>query len=136
MKVFVDTNVAVDYLTRRGDFYRPASIIFDMARRGMVVCVVSSLTIVNCAYVMRKHFGKEETLNMLREFMRTVDVSPIDKAVLARAMESRPYDFEDAVQYFSSETKGVDVIITRDEKGFCNCETPVMQPSEFLRNCL
>lgn len=135
MKVFVDTNVVVDYLTRRNDFYRPAAIVFDMARRNMLVCVVSSLTIVNCAYVMRKHFGKEATLAMLEEFMQTVDVSPIDRGVLELALESKPYDFEDSVQYHSSNLKNVDVIITRDERGFRDFDTPVMTPTEFLQNC-
>lgn len=136
MRIFVDTNVVVDYLTRREDFYRPASIIFDMARRKLLVCTVSSLTIVNCAYVMRKHFGKDETLAMLDDFMQTVDVSPIDRSVLEKALDSKPYDFEDAVQYYSSGIKGADIIITRDEKGFRDCDVPVMFPSDFLQNCL
>lgn len=136
MRVFVDTNVVVDYLARREEFYRPASVIFDMARRNLLVCVVSSLTFVNCAYVMRKHFGKDETLAMLDAFMQTVEVSPIDRGVLEKALESKPYDFEDAVQYYSSDIKGVDIIVTRDEKGFSNCKVPIMTPSEFLKNCL
>ena len=33
MKVFLDTNVIIDFYAQREEFYRPASIIIDLAKR-------------------------------------------------------------------------------------------------------
>lgn len=135
MRIFVDTNVVVDFLTHRPDFYEPAASIFQLVKEDAVSCIVSSLTIVNCAYLMRKIYGKQGILKKLSLFMHMLDISPIDQNVIARAMQSGPYDFEDAVQYQSSLVEQADLIITRDKKGFRDCSLPVMTPVEFLQNC-
>ena len=31
MKVFLDTNIVIDFYDQRGDFYYPAAVIFDLA---------------------------------------------------------------------------------------------------------
>lgn len=135
MRVFVDTNVVVDFLTHRPEFYEPAASIFQLAKDNAISCIVSSLTIVNCAYLMRKIYGKQGTLQKINLFMRLLQVSPIDRGVIERAMLKEPYDFEDAVQFQSSLLGQADLIITRDKKGFQEFSIPVMSPVEFLQNC-
>lgn len=135
MRIFVDTNVVVDFLTHRPDFYEPAASIFQLVKEDAVSCIVSSLTIVNCAYLMRKIYGKQGTLAKIALFIRMLDISPIDQDVIERAIQAEPYDFEDAVQYQSSLIEQADIIITRDKKGFRDFDLPVMTPAEFLENC-
>lgn len=135
MRIFIDTNVVVDFLTHRSDYYEPAASIFQLAKVDAVSCIVSSLTIINCAYLMRKIYGKQDTLQRLALFMRLLNVSAIDQSVIEQAMQSEPYDFEDAVQYHSSLLEQADLIITRDKKGFRDFPIPVMTPIEFLQNC-
>lgn len=135
MRIFVDTNVVVDFLTHRPGFYEPAASIFQLAKEDAISCIVSSLTIVNCAYLMRKVYGKQGTLQKLTLFVRLLEISPIDQDVIERAMLSDPYDFEDAVQYQSAILKRADLVITRDKKGFREFPLPVMSPVEFLQSC-
>lgn len=135
MRIFVDTNVVMDFLARRGDFYEPAAIIFQLAKEGTVRLVASSLTIVNCAYLMQRIYGKRDTLQKLAKFVRLLEVSAIDQGIIDRAMAGDPYDFEDAVQYQSALLGQADVILTRDKKGFQGFDLPVMSPVEFLQNC-
>lgn len=36
MKVFLDTNIIIDFYDKRGEFYYPAAIIFDLAYKGKI----------------------------------------------------------------------------------------------------
>lgn len=135
MKVFIDTNVVVDYLTMRGEFYKPAAMIFEMTRQKIIESVVSALTIVNCVYVMKKHYDKDDILKKISNFMNILTISSIDYDSLINAINSCPYDFEDAVQYSSSLQEDTDIIITRDKKGFQKFDIEVMSPNEFIASC-
>ena len=135
MRVFVDTNVVVDFLGKRDPFFHDAAIIFEMSRLGKIEVVVSSLTIVNCAYVLRKQFSNVVTLDKIEDFCRMLKISPIDRNVILNALSSRPIDYEDAVQYFSAKSFTPDVIITRDKTGFKEYGALVMSPMEFVNEC-
>ncbi|MGN1247870.1 MAG: PIN domain-containing protein, partial [Paludibacteraceae bacterium] len=51
MKVFIDNNVLIDFLLSREPFCGAATKVFGMCEQRMVEGVVSSLSIVNAAYV-------------------------------------------------------------------------------------
>lgn len=135
MRVFVDTNFVVDFLGNRDGFFKEAAIVFEMGRRGIIDMVVSSLTIVNCAYIMRKQFSNEVTLDKIEDFCQMLKISPIDKDVVLNALSLAPSDFEDAVQYVSALVFKPDVIVTRDKKGFMDFDIPVLTPIEFVAEC-
>ena len=135
MRVFVDTNVVVDFLGHREPFFDDAATIFEMQRLGKIDAVVSSLTIVNCAYILRKAFSNEMMLDKVEDLCQLMKISPIDKSVIMNAISQSPLDFEDAVQYFSSKSYSPDVIITRDKTGFSDYDIPAMTPAEFVAKC-
>lgn len=135
MRVFLDTNVAVDFLLQREQFYQDAFDIVSMAIKGNIKAFVSSLTIVNCAYIMRRHFDKEMVMSKIKGFMKIVETVEIGTAILNKAIDCNPYDFEDAVQYFSALAYKPDIIITRDKRGFQDFGLPVMMPAEFIAEC-
>ena len=135
MRVFVDTNVVIDFLGKREPFFRDAAIIFEMGRLGRLDLVVSSLTIVNCACILRKQFSSDVTLNKIEDFCQMLEISPIDRNVILNALSLRPSDFEDAVQYVSAKSFSPDVFITRDQTGFNEFSALVMSPAEFIKEC-
>lgn len=135
MRVFVDTNVVVDFLGKREPFFDAAAIIFEMERMGIIDIVVSSLTIVNCVYILSKTFSKEVMLRKMNGFCRLLKISPIDKSVIINALSLYPNDFEDAVQFESAISYQPDIIITRDRKGYSDFAIPVMTPDEFVAEC-
>lgn len=42
MKVFLDTNIVIDFYDQRGDFYYPAAVIFDLAHKRKIQLYVSA----------------------------------------------------------------------------------------------
>lgn len=135
MKAFVDTNVVVDFCAMREPFFKDAATIMEMARRNALKIVISSLTFVNVAYIMHKHFPTKDVMIKLQSLMALCDISPIDKDVISKAILDNSYDFEDAVQYFSTNGYDIDIIITRDERGFKEFPVLVNTPHEFIVNC-
>ncbi len=132
MKVFIDTNVVLDFVCRREPFYKDASEVFVMHERGDIECVISALTIINSAYVMRKIFRKSEINAVIEWLCESFNVSSINRVNIMDAVQKDSYDFEDTVQYYSALSYHPDVILTRDKKGFSDLDIPVMTPAEFL----
>ncbi|MBQ6064743.1 MAG: PIN domain-containing protein [Prevotella sp.] len=132
MKVFLDTNVLLDHLAKREGFYADAAIIFSMVNDGLLLGLISSLSIINCAYVLPKHYDRHDVMEQIKIMLKMFTVCNVDASVLEKAVNINPYDFEDAVQYLSSLPHKPDVIITRDKRGFRDFDIPVMTPKEFV----
>ena len=134
MKVFLDTNILVDYLNKREPFFAEAAQTIDICTSGKVEAVVSTLSIINAAYIMRKAYTKESLLFKITWLIEAFEVSAIDRNMIQHAITSRA-TFEDAVQYFSALQAGADLIITRDPNGFKDFDLLVMSPSQFIDRC-
>lgn len=131
MRIFLDTNVMVDFCAERESFYPDAAAIIEMGYDGKITPIASSLTFVNIAYVLRKVKPRELVIQKLEQLMDLCVVSSIDRQTVSLASSSRSKDFEDAVQYFSALQAKADLIITRDTKGFADFDLLVMTPAEF-----
>lgn len=133
MIVFLDTNVVVDFIAHRERFAYAARIV-DMASNHLIRIAISTLTFVNTAYIMRKN-SKEEITHKLHSLYRLSTVPPILDYMILSALQQKPRDFEDFIQYQSAIKSNADIIITNDAKGFEHCTLPVMTPEEFIAHC-
>lgn len=136
MRVFLDTNVVVDFCAVRKPFFHSAALIIDMANRGEIELIISALSFVNVTYVLRKTYPAVEVLSKLWQLMRLCNVSPINHEAVESALQSPGTDFEDTVQYHSALEMAAEIIITRDKTGFAHCGIPVNSPEEFVRLCM
>ena len=132
IKALIDTNVLLDHLAHRDGFCQDAAVIFSMVDEGQLTGIVSSLSIVNCAYVLPKHYSGEAVLELIKTMLRMFTISNVDASVLEQAASLEPYDYEDAVQYLSAQPYHPDIVITRDKKGFYGLDILVMTPAEFV----
>ncbi len=132
MNVFLDTNVVIDFMGEREGFFDHAATIFSMIKDGKISASVSSLTIVNCAYILKKAFQADTMLDKIETLCQMLRIMPIDHSHLQGAVKLRPCDYEDAVQYLSALPSCPDVIITRDKRGFRNFDILAMTPAEFV----
>lgn len=56
MKVFLDTNVVLDYLLEREGFLSDAERLFESAYSAHIQLCISSLSVANIAYIARKEY--------------------------------------------------------------------------------
>lgn len=132
MKVFLDTNVIIDYFDSQREHYLPAAILFDLAMKGKLEVVVCAQSFITAFYVLGKCYPKEELYTCMRSLYKLCSVSPVDASIIEHALALESVDFEDTVQYLSSDTADADIIITRDERGFNDFPVQHISAEQFL----
>lgn len=132
-KLFVDTNIVIDLLSRREPFFEEAAIIFSLADKKKIKLTVSSLTIANTSYTLLKQMDSNKAKAILRKLRLIVEILPIDDKVIDLALNDETFsDFEDSLQYFTALENGQDIIITRNLKNFKGSKLPTMTAKQFI----
>lgn len=132
-KLFLDTNVLLDTVLPD----RPSQ---DASRRVLALCgregyrvMVSSLSLVNLAYVLRKNQGQERAAAVVARLFRECGVLSLSDMNVYNALRSACPDFEDAMQISCADLGDCDCIITNNTKHFQGfAPMPVFTPEEFL----
>ena len=117
MKAFLDTNILLDLLLERDGFEQSAEIM-ELASAGALHLCVSSLTMVNVAYVYQKTVGKDPVVPNLKVISSLMEVLPLGGDDIQRAIYLDGNDFEDTLQAVCASRAGCDCIITRNAKDF------------------
>lgn len=132
-KVLIDTNIVIDLLSKRKNFYDDAAELFSQADKKELNLTISSLTFANTNYILTKLKSAKEASEILRKFKVLVELLSLDDKIteLALSDESFP-DFEDGLQYYSAIENEVDILITRNKKDFKNSKLPVLTAKEYL----
>ncbi len=132
-KIFLDTNIILDFLGERNGFYLPAAKILTLADFNKIKIFASPISISTTFYVLSKVENQKIALEKIKKFKLLCNISIMNDKVIDKAISANFKDFEDALQYFSAIESKCEAIITRNEKDFKNALIPVMQPSSFLQ---
>lgn len=135
-KLLVDTNIIIDLLAKREDFYKEAQQLFTLADKGKVCLFISALSLANIHYLLAKTYGKENARRILIQFKVLVEVLALDNKITELALASDFSDFEDAIQYYTAIENGLNIIITRNKKDFKSSSLPVFTAAEYLSRLL
>jgi predicted nucleic acid-binding protein len=132
--IFIDTNVLIDLLAKREPRYYDAACLFELSYRQEVRLALSSLSLVNAHYVLKKSISEQKIREKLHHICSNsvCRAIPLTQDIVAKALLSPFKDFEDAVQYFSALAASSDFIITSNEKDFKNSNIPVVNATGFL----
>lgn len=131
-KIFLDTNIIIDFLGEREGFYEASAKIMTLADKKKIQVYTSPSSIANVFYVLAKYESPKIALEKIRKFKLLCSISVMDDEVVEKAIHSDFKDFEDAMQYFSALASSCDIIITRNEKDFKNALIPVMNAKSYL----
>ncbi len=132
-RILIDTNIVIDLLSKRKEFYDDAATLFSLADKKELKLTISSLTFANTNYILTKLKSAKEAREILRKFKVLVELLSLDDKIteLALSDESFP-DFEDGLQYYSAFENEINIIITRNKKDFKNSKLPVLTAKEYL----
>lgn len=130
-KVYLDTNVMLDYLEQRR-FSEDAKTIFKLSLKGKFLLYASLLSFVNISYIRRSH-SVDEIYSDLNRLRRMMNVVPINDVQLDAALSNKIKDFEDNIQFQCAKAAGCDVIVTNNTKDFDGLNgIDVMSSEDFL----
>ncbi len=132
-KVFVDTDIILDFLGFREPFYINAANLFSLADKGELQIFVSSLSFANLNYLLSKQYNTNEARKKLLKFKTLVSVLAVDDKIIELSLTSDFKDFEDGIQYFSAIDKGLRIILTRNLKDFKTADIAVITAEEYLK---
>ena len=131
MKVFLDTNILIDYVDHREKRVY-AGLILSMADEGLITLFASYLSYANMGYILRKR-TQEERYRLIREARAIATVLPCDTEQLDAALAHPAKDYEDMLQYQCALAAGCDVVVTNNKKDFHEfCKLPFLTSEEFL----
>ena len=108
MRVFVDTNILIDFVCNRQGFSEAAERLFAYGCVGKVKLMTSALSYVTVMYVARKYGYQKVKESLLR------------------------VDYEDATQNRTAVEAMADCIVTRNKKDFKKSVLPVYNTTEWL----
>ena len=132
MKIFVDTNVIIDYLTDRFPFADDAEAVIDVCVEDGNEGAFTGLSACNAVYIIGRTTGRRAAELLVKEVASLIGLLPIDPADIKSNLGAEHPDFEDSLQISAAQSWGADVIITRDKSGFSNSPIKVRTPSEFM----
>jgi predicted nucleic acid-binding protein len=134
-KLFVDTNIVIDLLSRREPFYEEAATLFSFADKNQVELSMSSLSIANTSYTLLRQMDSTKAKSILRKLRLIVKILPLDDKIVGLALNDETFtDFEDALQYFIAIENQQEIIITRNLKNFKNSKIPTATAEQFIRS--
>jgi predicted nucleic acid-binding protein len=133
MKVCFDTNVIIDILGKTEDFsYSFAALDISLLRAFEVFVSITSTT--DLVYILPRrnltsHEQAKEHLMHLLEIVSFLEVRSVD---VVNALHSNMSDYEDALLASAAYRNGIDLIVTRNTKGYEHSPVPVISPQQFV----
>ncbi|MBQ9312433.1 MAG: PIN domain-containing protein [Bacteroidales bacterium] len=134
MKIFLDTNIVIDYLTEREPWYFYSLAVIKKIRKNNDILCCSYLTYSTAEYILtRLKFPLEIRRKKLNIWNQLCQTTNIDSFIVKQSLNSSFKDLEDAIQYFSALNFGAETIIARNKKDFELSDITILEPEEFLK---
>ena len=133
-RVFVDTDVVLDLLTKREPFFQSAILLFNLAEQKEIDAYISPISISNLYYILRKTSGNAAAISAINTLRLILGIAPMDQRVVDIALASGFDDIEDALQYYTAVENNMEVVITRNVKDYKKRDIQVMTCDEYLES--
>ena len=132
-RIFLDTNVIIDFLEQREPFFKAAANVIDLGAKQKIILYTSAISFLNCIYVIQKTIGYAKAVDSIKLLTQIIHVSPITNAEFFSALNVESPDIEDVTQYYSAISVGCETIITPNAKDFPKDTICIVSPDEFLK---
>ena len=134
MRALIDTNVLIDYVSKRFPYYAAAVQIVDACDKSLFDGCIAAHSIPDIFYILRKSVPADERRETLRRLCQIFEVVKLDEEKLLSALNDADFtDFEDCLQSLCALDFHADYIVTRNPKDFARSGIPAITPDEFLK---
>ena len=148
MKLFIDTNIFIEYFERRLQF-DSVRLLFNALEDGIHTGYISVGSFYTIAYIVdqgfkRKGFNKQERVGFVRSVLSQIldftTVVGIDNETLRHSVNNLSFvDLEDSFQYQVALNGDCDMLVTlntKDFKGVNPSLIKVVTPQQFVEEYL
>ena len=130
-RIFVDTNILLDVLLEREDYYYDALKIWANAENGNVEACIAAISLNNVHYVMRKLKSETTAMIAVKILLRIFKVVPVDADILGLAVDFHDKDFEDDIQLQCALKAKCSQLFTRNPNHYDHSAIAVVPPTSF-----
>jgi predicted nucleic acid-binding protein len=135
-RVLIDSDVILDVALVREPFWPASKLVLGRAETRHFSGFVSSNSVANLYYILRKAGGDLKARSFLRTLLSYLKTAPVGHDNLLQALSSPFGDFEDAVQNEAATSEKCDCIVTRNVDDFQESLLEVLTPAEFVATYL
>jgi predicted nucleic acid-binding protein len=132
MRVLLDTNVVLDVLLEREPHAHAAAQLMSLVDDGQIEGYLCATTVTTVHYLAAKALGPRRAAALVATLLDVFQIAPVDREVVAGAVDLGFADFEDAVIHEAAVLAGASAIVTRNLRDFKGARIPVFDPSEML----
>lgn len=132
MRVLLDTNVILDAIEVRKDFFDDSSMVVLLATEYDGFIAASNVTDIYYIEHKRNH-DKKKTKTIMDKLFKIYDILDTTAEDCHSALRNGMDDYEDAILVESAKRNDIDCIVTRNVKDFKNSGIEVYTPVEFLK---
>lgn len=132
----IDTNIFLDMFQKREPFMDSAVQIIASCVRKQNNGYVSSHSVSDLFYILRKDFSSEERKDFVRFISSFFTVITENNDDFMTAALSPFPDLEDALQMHCAQKCQLDFIITRNVKDFASSAVKAITPDNFINGVI
>ena len=133
LRLLIDANIIMDYVANREPFAEYAEKIIEMCIKKEIRGYISTHTITNLYYILRKELSVKDRKDLLWKLCGIFTLVDIDSAKLTSALQNdNVTDLEDCLQDECAKELLCDYIVTRNIKHFKNSAVEAIEPHDFL----
>lgn len=134
IKALIDTNVVLDWIMVREPNATYAKVIMEQCLFGQVHGYITSHSLTDIFYILRKDYSVEKRKQLLRLLCEGMDVIPETRKTILQALNRKEWqDIEDALQMQCAKEAGVEYIVTQNLKDFQTSEVKAICEEEFCK---
>ena len=134
MKVLIDTNIAMDFMSDRIPFSDDAEKVFTFCCSGLVEGYMTVNAFFDLHYILNKHLRDKNQLKRVLSFwLKFVEILDTTSSDCRLAFESSIPDYEDAVISEAARRCGIEYIITRNINDFRKSQVPAVSSADFVK---
>ena len=130
-RALYDINIALDVILQREPHFAASAEALRVAERGEVEGYLAGHAVPTLDYILRREIGPAYDRSVLQDLLSFLRIAPVTDSAVRSALSADAADFEDAVTSAVAEESGIDVIVTRDLRGFAGSAVPAETPATF-----
>lgn len=133
MRILIDTNIILDVLMKRADFYEDSARVLKLCEIKKMEGFVSATSVTDILYLLRKAIPPEQVRETVKTLLAVVDVAGVTKADIHNAFGYNMPDYEDAVQAACAKRISAEYIVTRNQKDFAGSPVQAILPAMLVK---
>ncbi len=132
MRILIDTNIVLDVLLNRKPFSLYSSAIFENAEQGNIEAFLTSNSVTDIVYILRKTYDRETIRKNLLIMFGFIKIANVSSSDILNAFEINTGDFEDAVIMQCAGRLKAEYIVTRNPGDFKASPVSHLTPEKLL----